>query len=118
MPIRLLTAIRIAGVAQPAETIVTLTPAQEADLVADGFAAWSGADLSAAWQTAPSIFRLRLTGTGTVQVDARNALGQETLATNVYTLSSETNRVEFPFLGADATQMRISTTGSARYEVI
>jgi hypothetical protein len=119
MAIRLLTPMRIAGVVQAADAIVTLpTVGEEADLVADRVAVWSGANLTAPWVPVPGIFRLRITGTGTVQLDARNGLGVETLAVETWSVTSATNEIVFPYAGDDATHMRISASGTATVEVL
>lgn len=77
-----------------------------------------GAVLSGEWMTPPSIFRLRLTGTGTVVMDARDSLGVETLAVASYSVSGATDQIEFPYAGDNAVAIRITLTGTAAAEVI
>lgn len=73
---------------------------------------------SGSWFSAPSIFRLRLTGTGSISVDAQNALGVITVGVFSAAANSATNQIEFPYLGDDATQMRVNITGSVTVEVL
>lgn len=73
---------------------------------------------SGSWFSAPSIFRLRLTGTGSISVDAQNALGVITVGVFSTAANSATNQIEFPYLGDDATQMRVNITGSVTVEVL
>ena len=77
-----------------------------------------GAVVSGEWMTPPSIFRLRLTGTGTVVMDSRDGLGVETLAVESYTVSGATDQIEFPYAGDNAVAIRITLTGTAAAEVI
>lgn len=70
------------------------------------------------WISIPSIFRLRLTGTGTVAMHARNALGVVTSNVATYSPSSATNQIEFPYAGDDAVEVSFTTTGTATVEVI
>lgn len=85
---------------------------------ARGQTTWTGASYSGEWISAPSIFRLRLIGTGTVVVDSRNRLGTITTAVDTYVISGATNQIEFPFLGDDAVEMRITYPGTATVEVL
>ena len=77
-----------------------------------------GAPSSGAWMTIPSIFRLRLTGTGTVTIDAKDSLGNITLAVASYTVSGATDQIEFPYAGDNAVAIRATLTGDATCEVI
>lgn len=77
-----------------------------------------GALVSGDWTTVPSLFRLRLTGTGSVVMDARNALGVVASGVNSYTVSGATNQIEFPYAGDDAVSIRVTLTGTANCEVI
>lgn len=70
------------------------------------------------WRRIFGFARLRLTGTGTVTIDARNALGAVTAGVLAYTVSGATNRVEYPFFGDDAVEIRAAFTGSATAEII
>ena len=69
------------------------------------------------WKQAPSLFRLLLKGTGTCLVESRNTEG--TVATVItYTAAAATNQIEYPFLGADAIEIRVTLTGTCTAEVI
>jgi len=70
------------------------------------------------WTVIPSIYRLRLTGSGTVTIDARNGLNAETPAVASYGLTGETNRIEYPYFGDDTTQIRATLTGTATAEIL
>lgn len=84
----------------------------------DGIPFLRGAVLSGEWMTPPSIFRLRLTGTGTVVMDSRDSLGVETLAVESFTVSAATDQIEFPYAGDNAVAIRVTLTGTATAEVI
>ena len=73
---------------------------------------------SGVWMTPPSIFRLRLTGTGTAAVDARDKLGAITLGIATYSPSAATNQIEYPYLGETAADMRVTLTGDVAAEVM
>lgn len=77
-----------------------------------------GAMTSGEWMTVPSIFRLRLTGTGTVTLDAQNSTGDITLGIATYTASNATDQIEFPYAGDNATMIRATLTGTTTAEVI
>lgn len=78
-----------------------------------------GALVSGVWVTVPSIFRLRITGTGTMQMDSRDSLGDITLAAfPLTTYSGETNKIEFPYAGDNAVAIRVTLTGTVTCEVI
>lgn len=70
------------------------------------------------WTTTPSVFRLRLTGTGTVTIDARDSLGNITPNVASYTVSGATDQIEFPYAGDNAVAIRAALTGTATAEVI
>lgn len=70
------------------------------------------------WTKTPSIFRLRLTGTGTVTIDARDSLGNITAGVASYTVSGATDQIEYPYAGEDAVAIRATLTGTATAEVI
>jgi hypothetical protein len=74
--------------------------------------------ISGAWARCPSIFRLRLTGTGTCSIDAKDSLGNETLAVVSYTVAGATDQIEFPYAGDDAVQIRANLTGTCKVEVL
>lgn len=72
---------------------------------------------SGVWTATPSIFRLLLQGTGTCLVESRNTIGTVTTI-KTYTAASATNQIEWPFLGADAVEIRVTLTGTCTTEVI
>ncbi len=73
---------------------------------------------SGVWFPVGSLFRLLMTGTGTVTIDSKDALG--TITTGVYTttLTGATNEIGFPYAGDAAVQIRATLTGSATAKVI
>jgi hypothetical protein len=74
---------------------------------------------SGVWRSTTGLPRLRLTGTGTVAIDARDSLGTVTAdVVGPYTLTGETNRIEFPFFGSTTIEIRATITGSATAEII
>jgi hypothetical protein len=73
---------------------------------------------SGTWKSIPPLFRLRMTGTGTCTLDAQNSLGTINYAVVVYTVTSATNQIEYPYLGDDAVSMRVTLTGTCTAEVI
>ena len=77
-----------------------------------------GGMVSSAWVKVPSIFRLRLTGTGTVTIDSKDSLGNITSAVATYTVSGATDQIEFPYAGDNAVAIRATLTGTATAEVI
>lgn len=87
-------------------------------LAARGQTTWNGVSFSGQWLSAPSIFRLRLVGTGTITVDSRDRLGAITTAVETYTISSATNQIEFPWLGDGAVEMRVTYPATATVEVL
>jgi len=87
-------------------------------LAARGQTTWNGVSFSGEWISAPSIFRLRLVGTGTITVDSRDRLGAITTAVETYTISSATNQIEFPWLGDGAVEMRVTYPATATVEVL
>lgn len=88
-----------------------------------GFSGPSGAFLfgpmiSGMWMKVPSLFRLRLTGTGSCVIDSRNRLGVVTNAIATYSPSGATNQIEYPYPGEDAAEIRATLTGTTTVEVI
>lgn len=83
-----------------------------------GQTTWTGAGFSGQWLSVPSIFRLRLVGTGTVTVDSRDRLGTVTTSVETYLISGATNQIEFPWLGDGAVEMRVTYPGSVTVEVL
>ncbi len=87
-------------------------------LVGPNGSVFYGAVTSGVWMKVPSIFRLRITGTGTVVVDSKDELGTISSGLYTYSPSSATNEIEFPYLGDAATYIRATLTGTATAEVI
>jgi len=70
------------------------------------------------WYRVPSMFRLAVTGTGTLTLDGRDVAG--TISTSVYTttLTSATNQILYPFLGMSNADLRLNvTSGSLTVQV-
>lgn len=84
----------------------------------DGNTAFWGAMTSGTWMRVSSIFRLRLTGTGNVTVDAKDWAGNITTSVESYSIIGATDQIEYPYLGEDAVAMRVTLTGTATAEVI
>ncbi len=119
MAIRLTQTVRIDGVDVAADSVIsTLTVSQQAELVRQRVAVWEGANLSGAWQRVPSIFRLRLVGTGMVSIDSRTSAGVEKMYVAQYAVTAATDQVEYPYLGEAAVEMRVTATGDVAWEVI
>ena len=74
--------------------------------------------INGVWTRIPSIFRLRLTGTGSVIIDSKNALDSITAGIASYSPSGATNDIQFPYAGDTAVAIRATLTGSATAEVI
>jgi hypothetical protein len=74
--------------------------------------------VSGVWFTIPSVFRLRLTGTGSVTIDSRDSLGTVTAGIASYVLSGASDQIEFPYAGDHAVSIRATLTGTATAEVI
>jgi len=70
------------------------------------------------WKRFVGWLRLRLTGTGTVTIDARNALGVVTTIVPAMAITGATNTIIYPFPGVDATSIRATLTGSATAEIV
>ena len=76
-------------------------------------------DLGGSWLPVPTVFRLRIAGTGSLQMDSRDSLGGVTLAAfPLTTYAGETDKIEFPYAGDDAVAIRLTTTGTLTCEVI
>lgn len=84
---------------------------------AGGAGVLKGPMISGVWFSSPSVFRLRITGTGTVQLDSRNSAGIVT-AVATYTVSGATDQIEFPYAGDNAVAIRATLTGTTTAEVI
>ena len=77
-----------------------------------------GALTSGEWVTIPTVFRLRITGTGTVIIDSRDSLGNVSTSVESYTANGATDQIEFPYAGDNAVAIRATLTGNATAEVI
>lgn len=80
-------------------------------------AGWDYAIESGAWIAVPSIFRLRLVGTGSAEVSSRDRLLAESAVTT-YNASGATNQIEFPFLGDGAVEMKVVFPGTLTVEIL
>lgn len=126
MTINITQAVRIAGVATTGQ--VTLSDSDEADLVARGVASYVAGNpterrtneplRSGDWQRAPTIFRLRLTGSGSCVVDGRDILGNITANVATFTASGAINQIEFAYLGDAATEIRCTFPATLTVEVL
>lgn len=70
------------------------------------------------WTRVTGLPRLRLTGTGTVSIDARDSLGNITAGVESYSVSGAVNQIEFPFFGESTIEVRATVTGTAVAEII
>lgn len=84
----------------------------------NGSGVLKGPMVNGEWFSCPSIFRLRLTGTGSVTVDSKDSLGNITTSVASYTVSGATDQIEFPYAGNNAVAIRATLTGDATCEVI
>lgn len=73
---------------------------------------------SGEWFPVGSVFRLLMTGTGTVTLDSKDALGAITTSVYTVTLTGATNQIGFPYAGDAAVQIRATLTGTATAKVI
>lgn len=81
-------------------------------------ATWNGARISGTWIRVPSIFRLRLIGTGTVVIDSKNRQGIVISAVDSFTVNNATNEIVFPSLGDEAVEMRATFPATLLVEVL
>lgn len=73
---------------------------------------------SGVWMIQQGLFRLRLVGTGALVVDSCNALGVVTSGVFMTSVSGATNQIEFPYLGDDAVEMRLTFPSTLEVEVL
>jgi hypothetical protein len=66
----------------------------------------------------PPFARLRLSGTGTITVDARDANGAVTPAVWSATLSGSNGTIFYPYFGSSAVAIRAAVTGNVYAEII
>lgn len=80
---------------------------------------FTGSLPSDVWVQVYGLPRLKLTGVGTVSIDANNAAGGSgTTTTAVYTATVSATTIAFPFFGNDAVAVRAAYTGTAQAEII
>ena len=77
-----------------------------------------GALIDGAWKRVSGLPRLRLNGTGTVTIDARNLAGTITTGVFTQTVSGASGLIAFPYFGDDAVEVRATLTGTATAEII
>lgn len=71
------------------------------------------------WKAITGVPRLRLNGTGSVTIDARNSAGLVTAAKYpTRTLTNAADVSDFPFFGSDTVAVRCTVTGNAYAEII
>lgn len=69
------------------------------------------------WKSIVPFSRLRLYGTGTITIDARDAAGAITTAVWSRTIAAADGLITFPFFGTAATALRASVTGNVYAEL-
>lgn len=73
---------------------------------------------SGAWYPIPSIFRLEMSGTGTVTLDSKNSQNEITLSVFTATLNAADNEIDFPYAGDSAVAIRATYTGTASARIL
>jgi hypothetical protein len=73
---------------------------------------------SGEWRYCPPIFKIYISGTGTITINAKNPAGAINAAVYSAALTGASGEVLYPFIGADASQMQITLTGTLTGEVI
>ncbi len=70
------------------------------------------------WTSIPTLFRLALTGTGSITLDSMDLAG--TITSNVFsvTKSAAVNQIEYPYAGDSAVKIRATFTGSLSAKII
>ena len=107
------------GVLQgPGTTMIFTCPKTGKWMSAGSGASMYGALANGVWHAIPSIWRLRLTGTGTVTLDSVDSLGNVTSAFDSYSVAGATDDVEFPFAGTNAVAVRATLLGAVTAEII
>ena len=76
----------------------------------------SGPVISGDWMPIPE--RLRLVGTGTAVMDARNSAGVVTEGVDRFEAIAASEQIEYPYEGENAVEVRITITGELTMEVI
>lgn len=127
MTIQLLSGVCIAGAHVGPPSQVSVAPELESDLVSRGAAKYVTGNpsvrraeplISGVWAHAPSVFRLLLVGSGVAIVDARDVLGNVDAAVATFTANDATNQIEFPYLGDDAVELRVTFPSTLTVEVL
>lgn len=77
---------------------------------------YGGPLVSGYWARLPSIYALRLGGTGTVTIDTKTIDGTITSAAATYTVTG-TTQIQNPYFGAAAAYIRATLTSTATVEV-
>lgn len=70
------------------------------------------------WYPVPTVFRLRIAGSGTITLDSRTASGVETSSVVSYSGTNDDNQIEFPYLGDDVTHVRASFPSTLFAEIL
>jgi hypothetical protein len=70
------------------------------------------------WRAVLPFARLRLSGTGTITIDARDASGTVTTAVWSTTLAGSNGTIFYPFFAASAVAIRAAVTGNVYAEII
>lgn len=80
-----------------------------------------GVLVNGSWTAFPSIYRLLLNGTGTITIDARAGRDNSatvTVSVASYTATSAINRIEYPYFGDTALEIRATITGNLTAEIL
>ena len=70
------------------------------------------------WMRVPTIFRLRIFGSGTITIDAKDGEGNVTESVASYSPAGATDQIEYLYPGEDAVAIRANITGACGVEVI
>jgi hypothetical protein len=80
--------------------------------------AFQGRLVPGLWRAVLPFARLRLSGTGTITIDARDASGAVTTAVWSTTLAGSNGTIFYPFFAASAVAIRAAVTGNVYAEII
>lgn len=81
-------------------------------------AEYSGPLVNGQWRVFGGLPRLQLTGTGTVSIDARDSGGTISTAVQSYNVTNAVDRIEYPYFGETAVEIRANITGTLSVEII
>lgn len=99
--------------------IETLTDTDAAALRSALFGYLLGPLVSGEWKPITGLPRLKLSGVGTVTIDANTEIdGSGTTTAAVFTATVSGAQTAFPFFGLDAVAVRATYTGTANAEII